>query len=91
MPPGFYYKTFMWPRTRWMFYEGNIRKAGGFGVSPADPDPDMYDHVNAHCDVLVVGGGPAGLAAALEAGRSGARVILADEQAELGGSLPIQP
>ena len=87
LPPGFYYKTFMWPRKLWPLYEHQLRKAGGYGVSPEEPDPDRYDKHNAHCDVLVVGGGPAGLAAALEAGRSGARVILADEQNEFGGSL----
>ncbi|MEE9162114.1 MAG: 2Fe-2S iron-sulfur cluster-binding protein, partial [Candidatus Neomarinimicrobiota bacterium] len=87
LPPGFYYKTFMGPRWMWKRYEHFIRKAAGLGVSPKEPDPDSYDKMNAHCDVLVVGGGPAGLAAALEAGRLGARVILADEQAELGGSL----
>ena len=87
LPPGFYYKTFMWPRRLWRKYEYFIRKAAGLGVSPKEPDPDEYDRMNVHCDVLVVGGGPAGLAAALEAGRTGARVILADEQSELGGSL----
>ena len=55
--------------------------------APAEPDPDRYDKMHAHCDVLVVGAGPAGLMAALAAGRAGARVILADEQNELGGSL----
>ena len=87
MPPGFYYKTFMWPRRLWPTYERLIRRAAGLGTSPKDPDRDTYDRFNAHCDVLVTGGGPAGLAAALEAGRTGARVILADEQTELGGSL----
>ena len=88
MPPGFYYKTFMWPAGSWRQYEHHIRKAAGFGVVPADADPDDYDHMNAHCDVLVVGAGPAGLAAALEAGRTGARVILMDERTEPGGTLP---
>ena len=87
LPPGFYYKTFMWPRRLWPTYERFIRKAAGLGVTPQDADPDRYDSFNAHCDVLVAGGGPAGLAAALEAGRTGARVILADAQPELGGSL----
>ena len=87
MPPGFYYKTFMWPKGAWKMYEALIRRAAGLGVSPQGPDPDRYDKVNAHCDVLVLGGGPAGLAAALEAGRTGARVILADENPEFGGSL----
>ena len=84
---GFYYKTFMYPRSLWKLYERLIRASAGFGRSPAAPDPDTYEHMNAHCDVLVAGGGPAGLMAALAAARSGARVILADEQNEFGGSL----
>ncbi len=87
MPVGFYYKTFMWPASMWMTYEKYIRRAAGLGRAPQRPDPDRYDHLNHHCDVLVVGGGPAGLAAALAAGRRGARVILADEQWQWGGSL----
>lgn len=87
MPPGFYYKTFMYPQSFWMTYEKYIRKAAGLGRSPTEVDPDTYDNFNQHCDVLVVGSGPAGLAAALAAARSGARVILADEQEEFGGSL----
>ena len=87
MPPGFYYKTFMYPQNLWLTYEKYIRKAAGLGRAPKENDPDIYDYLNQHCDVLVVGSGPAGLAAALAAGRSGARVILADEQEELGGSL----
>ena len=84
---GFYYKTFMYPRSWWKLYERAIRMSAGFGHAPAAPDPDTYEHMNAHCDVLVAGGGPAGLMAALAAARSGARVILADEQNEFGGSL----
>ena len=91
LPAGFYYKTFMWPRGRWETYEGLIRRLAGFGAAPHGPDPDRYDKVNAHCDVLVVGGGPAGLAAALAASRQGARVVLADEQPELGGRLLDEP
>ena len=87
LPPGFYYKTFMWPRMLWPFYERVLRGAGGLGVAPGGPDTDRYDKMHAHCDVLVVGAGPAGIAAALEAGRTGARVIIVDEQQELGGSL----
>ncbi|MDP3978211.1 MAG: sarcosine oxidase subunit alpha [Pseudomonas sp.] len=87
MPPGFYYKTFMYPQNLWLTYEKYIRKAAGLGRAPKENDPDSYDYLNQHCDVLVVGGGAAGLAAALAAGRSGARVILADEQEEFGGSL----
>ncbi|MRX37493.1 sarcosine oxidase subunit alpha [Aminobacter sp. MDW-2] len=85
---GFYYKTFMWPKSFWnRVYEPFIRGAAGLGKSPTTPDADTYASRFAHCDVLVVGSGPAGLAAALEAGKSGARVILVDEQAEVGGSL----
>ena len=84
---GFYYKTFMWPASLWMTYEKIIRNAAGLGKGPVGPDPDRYDQKNVWCDVLVAGGGPAGLLAALAAGRAGARVIIADEQAELGGSL----
>jgi sarcosine oxidase, subunit alpha len=86
-PAGFYYKTFMWPPSFWMTYERVIRRAAGLGKSPREPDPDTYEKIWRHCDVLVIGAGPAGLAAALAAGRSGARVILVDEQAEFGGSL----
>ncbi|KAE8440112.1 MULTISPECIES: sarcosine oxidase subunit alpha family protein [Halomonadaceae] len=87
MPPGFYYKTFMAPASMWMTYEKYIRKAAGLGRSPLENDPDSYDHLHQHCDVLVVGAGAAGLSAALAAARSGARVIVADEQEEMGGSL----
>ncbi len=84
---GFYYKTFMRPQSLWHVYEKFIRRSAGFGRAPAAADPDKYEHLNAHCDVLIAGGGPAGLAAALAAGRAGARVIIADEQNEFGGNL----
>jgi len=87
IPAGFYYKTFMWPSPAWPLYEHFIRKVAGLGVAPDAPDPDHYDKMNAHCDVLVVGAGPAGLAAALAATRAGARVILADDQDRPGGWL----
>ena len=87
IPAGFYYKTFMWPAKAWTFYERFIRRAAGLGQAPEEPDPDVYEKRFAHCDVLVVGAGPAGLQAARAAGRSGARVIVADEQAVPGGSL----
>lgn len=82
---GFYYKTFMWPH--WHVYEGAIRRAAGLGKAPTAPDPDRYESRFAHCDVLVVGSGPAGLAAARSAAASGARVILAEQDHYLGGSL----
>jgi sarcosine oxidase subunit alpha len=87
LPSGFYYKTFMWPASMWHTYEKYIRRAAGLGKAPEGPDPDRYEKVNAHCDVLIVGAGPAGLAAAKLAARTGADVILVDEQMRLGGSL----
>jgi sarcosine oxidase subunit alpha len=88
IPAGFYYKTFMWPRGAWKaLYEPYIRAAAGLGRAPELPDPDRYAQRFAHCDVLVVGAGAAGIAAALAAARGGARVILCDEQAEAGGFL----
>ena len=87
-PAGFYYKTFMWPASMWMTYEHVIRRAAGLGrVADEHDDPDRYERIHARCDVLVAGGGVAGLMAALQAARSGARVILADEQNEFGGWL----
>jgi sarcosine oxidase, subunit alpha len=85
MPAGFYYKTFMWPS--WHWFEPAIRRAAGLGVAPTVPDPDRYEESHEHCDVLVIGGGPAGLSAALAATRAGARVVLADDRSVLGGAL----
>ena len=90
---GFYYKTFMglppfeWGRGTaiWMQYEKLIRKAAGMGEASRLADPDHYDHAHAFCDVLVVGSGPAGLNAALEAVRKGCDVILVEQDFELGG------
>jgi sarcosine oxidase subunit alpha len=85
---GFYYKTFMWPASFWeKLYEPMIRRAAGLGRAASAPDSDHYEKVNAFCDVLVIGGGPAGLAATLGAARSGARVILCEEDFRLGGRL----
>jgi len=87
-PAGFYYKTFLWPAAFWKrVYEPLIRRAAGLGHAPRESDPDRYANRFAHCDVLVAGGGPAGLLAAREAARQGKAVILADENAEFGGSL----
>ena len=92
LPAGFYYKTFKWPRGAWhKLYEPLIRRAAGLGRAPQQADTDRYAQRFAHCDVLVVGGGRSGLAAAVAAAKSGARVMLCDEQAELGGSLLGQP
>jgi sarcosine oxidase subunit alpha len=87
-PAGFYYKTFKWPPKAWKaLYEPMIRRAAGLGVAPSLPDPDRYAQRYAHCEALIVGAGPAGIAAALAAADGGARVILCDEQAEFGGTL----
>ncbi|PHR60529.1 MAG: sarcosine oxidase subunit alpha [Robiginitomaculum sp.] len=89
IPAAFYYKTFMWPH--WHVFEPTIRKAAGLGVSPNFPDPDRYEKRFVHCDVLVIGGGPAGLLAAQAASRSGARVIIVEYDPEWGGSLLNDP
>jgi len=80
---GFYNKTFIWPS--WHTYEPAIRRMAGLGRAPAGPDPDRYEVHNLHCDVLVVGGCTAGIHAAIDAGREGKRVVLAEQQSSLGG------
>ena len=83
---AFYYKTFMWPKAAWeKLYEPAIRQAAGLGRVAETADPDSYEKANAFCDILVIGSGPAGLMAALAAGRAGARVILAEEDFRFGG------
>ncbi|MEC7236486.1 MAG: 2Fe-2S iron-sulfur cluster-binding protein, partial [Pseudomonadota bacterium] len=85
---GFYYKTFMWPKAFWeRVYEPIIRRAAGLGALSGEDDPDVYDRGFRHCDLLVIGGGPAGLTAALTAGRAGAEVIIVDEDFRAGGRL----
>ena len=85
---GFYYKTFMWPKAFWeKVYEPIIRHSAGLGRLSMQEDPDAYDKGFLHCDLLVIGAGPAGLSSALSAARSGARVILADEDFMPGGRL----
>mgnify|MGYP005849996427 CR=1 FL=1 len=85
---GFYYKTFMWPRRAWeKLYEPLIRRSAGIGRLPEAPEDTPYEKATAHCDLLIVGAGPAGLMAALAAGRAGADVILAEEDRAPGGRL----
>jgi sarcosine oxidase subunit alpha len=85
---GFYYKTFMWPRAFWeKLYEPVIRRAAGLGALSGENNPDKYERAYAFCDLLVIGAGPTGLMAALVAARAGADVILADEDARMGGRL----
>ena len=85
---GFYYKTFMWPPSFWTsVYEPFIRRAAGLGQAPTTPDPDRYVHQHAHFEVLIIGAGPAGIAAALAASEEDQRVMLVDEQPEPGGTL----
>lgn len=91
---GFYYKTFIGPFKGtgfWMACEKIIRHAAGMGRATTLDDPDSYEKINAFCDVLVIGAGPAGLAAALTAGRQGAQVILVEQDFDLGGALLSHP
>ena len=97
-PAGFYYKTFMGSSllfgkgTRfWMLCEKAIRRAAGMGTVSRQADPDHYDHAHTFCDVLVVGGGPAGLSAAATAAQAGLDVLLVEQDCELGGDLLNQP
>lgn len=86
LPAGFYYKMFIHPRPLWKHvYEPIIRKSAGLGAAPTKKDEDTYEHFHAHVDVLIVGGGTAGLSSALAAGRSGARVLLVEQTAHWGG------
>ena len=87
-PAGFYYKTFMWPKSFWYkIYEPFIRKAAGLGIASTEKDKERYEHKFEYCDLLVTGSGPAGLASAYAAAKSGAKVILAEDKHRFGGSL----
>jgi sarcosine oxidase subunit alpha len=92
LPAGFYYKTFIHPRPFWKHvFEPFIRQSAGLGRAP-DPetrDPDRYEHFYAHVDLVVAGGGIAGLQAALTAGRAGANVLLCEQTAHWGGRAPV--
>lgn len=86
LPAGFYYKTFMKPRAAWShFFEPIIRRSAGLGVAPQKADQDNYEHFYVYVDILVVGGGLAGLVAAYEAGKAGAQVLLCEQSAHFGG------
>lgn len=91
IPAGFYYKTFFGPPRLWMVYEHFIRRAAGLGRPPSEADPDGFEHRAAFCDLLVVGAGPAGLAAAWAAARAGRRVMLVEQDREAGGALLRDP
>ena len=85
LPAGFYYKTFKWPS--WRLFEPAIRRMAGLGTAPEMPDPDHYEEVSAAAEVLVIGGGVAGLTAALAAARAGAQTLLLSGGMHLGGAL----
>lgn len=90
LPAGFYYKTFIHPRPFWKHvFEPVIRHSAGLGKAPKDRDADRYEQAYAFCDLLIVGGGIAGLQAALVAGRAGARVLLLEQNAYWGGRAPV--
>jgi len=90
LPAGFYYKTFIHPRAAWKHvFEPIIRQSAGLGRAPKDRDADRYEQAYAHCDLLVVGGGIAGLQAALVAARAGGRVWLIEQAAHWGGRAPV--
>jgi sarcosine oxidase subunit alpha len=85
LPAGFYYKTFKWPN--WQLFEPAIRRMAGLGRASGEPDPDRYEESSAHADVLVVGGGLAGLCAAVSAAEAGADTLLLTSAPSLGGAL----
>ena len=88
LPAGFYYKTFMWPKSFWFrVYEPFIRRAAGFGVVTSEHDNERYEHKYEYCDLLITGSGPSGLASAYAAAKNGAKVILAEDKPRFGGSL----
>jgi sarcosine oxidase subunit alpha len=85
LPAGFYYKTFKWPN--WHLFEPTIRRMAGLGRGPVGVDPDRYEEISATADVLVIGGGLAGLSAAVSAAEAGADTLLVCGGAHLGGAL----
>ncbi|MDA0901342.1 MAG: 2Fe-2S iron-sulfur cluster-binding protein, partial [Proteobacteria bacterium] len=90
LPAGFYYKTFIHPRPFWKHvFEPIIRQSAGLGKAPKDRDADRYEHFYANVDLLIIGGGIAGLQAALDAGKQGKRVLLVEQTAHWGGRAPV--
>ena len=90
LPAGFYYKTFIHPRPFWKhIYEPFIRQSAGLGKAPKDRDADRYEHFYYFCDLVVIGGGVAGLQAARVAGEAGAKVLLLEQSAHWGGRAPV--
>ncbi|MGB1390926.1 MAG: 2Fe-2S iron-sulfur cluster-binding protein, partial [Paracoccaceae bacterium] len=90
LPAGFYYKTFIHPRPFWKhIYEPFIRQSAGLGKAPKDRDADRYEHFYYFCDLVVIGGGVAGLQAARVAGEAGAKVLLLEQTAHWGGRAPV--
>ncbi|RKE23831.1 heterotetrameric sarcosine oxidase alpha subunit [Paraburkholderia sp. BL23I1N1] len=85
LPASFYYKSMIWPN--WHMYERVVRRIAGLGRAPTSRDAQTYQKRNLHCDVLICGGGPAGLSAALAAGQRGVRVVLVDDRDAPGGAL----
>jgi sarcosine oxidase subunit alpha len=90
LPVGFYYKTFIHPRALWPVYEHVLRNVGGIGVVQRGSRPEGYHHEYRATEVAVIGGGPAGMAAALAAAQAGCRVVLVEEQDALGGMLRVE-
>ncbi len=89
-PAGFYYKTFMWPKSFWeKLYEPVIRQAAGLGAVPKERDVDTYEYFYAFTDILVIGGGVAGLQAAKSAAQTGARVLVLEQTPHWGGRAPV--
>ncbi|NHQ73377.1 sarcosine oxidase subunit alpha family protein [Roseovarius gahaiensis] len=90
LPAGFYYKMFIHPRPLWKHvYEPFIRQSAGLGKAPRDRDEDSYEHFYAFYDVVVVGGGVAGLQAAKAAGQAGAKVLVMEQTPHWGGRAPV--
>jgi len=88
LPAGFYYKTFMWPSSMWKTYEYFIRRIAGLGqAAEIHDDPDKYEHIHSHVDILIVGGGATGIVSGILTANSGLKMIIADENSYLGGSL----